>query len=160
MVSSATAADRRAKPAMVTDNVRVTLDYQLTVDGQVVDASTKERPFQYVQGQRQIIPGLEQALTGLKVGDSKQVTVAPELGYGQVDPRAFVTIPKAQLPKDAEPKVGMVLRGKRPDGASFTGRIREVHDTDIVLDLNHPLAGKTLQFDVTVTGIDSAPADR
>lgn len=157
-MAPATAAERQAKPATVTDNMQVTLDYTLTVDGQVVDVSTKERPFKYVQGRKQIIPGLEQAVAGLAVGDTKKVTVAPELGYGQVDPRAFVEIAKTQLPKGAEPAVGLVLRGKRPDGVAFAGRIREVRKDDVILDLNHPLAGKTLQFDVTVTGVEPAPA--
>jgi len=78
-MAPATAADRQAKPVAITDNMQVTLDYTLTVDGQVVDASTKERPFKYVQGRKQIIPGLEQAVAGLTVGDTKKVTVAPEL---------------------------------------------------------------------------------
>ena len=157
-MASATAADGKAVAAVIQDNVQVTLDYTLTVDGKIVDASSKERPFQYVQGKQQIIPGLEAAVAGLKIREAKHVTVAPEQAYGQVDPRAFVEIPKSQLPKDAEPKVGMVLHGKRPDGVAFAGRVREVRDDKIVLDLNHPLAGKTLEFDITVTGIDPAPA--
>ncbi len=92
------------------------------------------------------------------MGDSKQVTVPPELGYGPVNPQAFVEVDRAHLPKDAEPKVGMGLRGRRQDGSMFMGRVHEVKDSGIVLDLNHPLAGKTLVFQVTVTSIEAAPA--
>lgn len=151
------ATDGQAQAMTVQDNKQVMLDYTLTVDDQQVDASTKERPFRYIHGQHQIIPGLEEALSGLAVGDSKQVTVGPEKGYGQPDPRGFVQLERSRLPAGQAPQVGMMLRGSRPDGGAFAGRITNVTDSDVTLDLNHPLAGKTLVFQVTVTSITDAP---
>jgi FKBP-type peptidyl-prolyl cis-trans isomerase SlyD len=104
-----------------------------------------------------VIPGLEKAMQGLKVGDTKQITVTPEEGYGSVDPSAFAEIPKAQLPAGVSPEVGMVLRGVNPDGQSFQARVKEIKDQTVMLDLNHPLAGKTLNFDIKVTDIKPAP---
>lgn len=149
-------ATQPASTQTVRDNTKVTIDYTLTVDGAVVDASTKEHPFSYVHGRHQIVPGLEQALAGLKAGDSKKVTVTPELGYGAVNPQMFVEVDRSHLPKDVEPKVGMGIQGHRADGGMFMGRIHEVKASGVVLDLNHPLAGKTLVFQVTVTGIEPA----
>ena len=140
----------------VQDHMDVGMEYTLTSEGQVVDSTEGKGPFHYVHGQGQIIPGLERQLAGLHVGDSKEVAVAPEEGYGQVDPAAFVEIPKAQLPTDVTPSLGMVLRGVNPDGKSFRATISEIKDQTVVLNLNHPLAGKTLNFKVKITEI--APA--
>jgi FKBP-type peptidyl-prolyl cis-trans isomerase SlyD len=141
----------------VQDNMDVAMEYTLTVDGAVVDSSKDQEPFHYVQGRREVIPGLEKAMQGLKVGDTKQITVTPEEGYGSVDPSAFAEIPKAQLPAGVSPEVGMVLRGVNPDGQSFQARVKEIKDQTVMLDLNHPLAGKTLNFDIKVTDIKPAP---
>ena len=151
-------AEEPASPATVQDNVNVGLDYTLTVEGAVVDTTKERGPFHYVQGKGQLIPGLERELTGLHVGDSKEVTVSPADGYGEVDPAAFVEVPKEQLPKDMAPTVGMILRGVNPDGKNFRAKINEIKDTSVVLDLNHPLAGKTLNFQIKVTDISPAAA--
>ena len=140
----------------VQDNMDVGMEYTLTNGGTVVDSTEGRSAFHYIQGRGQIIPGLERQLAGLHVGDSKEVTVAPEDGYGKVDPSDFVEVPKAQLPKDVAPTVGMVLRGVNPDGKSFRATVSQVKNDTVVLDLNHPLAGKTLTFKVKI--IDIAPA--
>ncbi|MDP3703162.1 MAG: peptidylprolyl isomerase [Candidatus Omnitrophota bacterium] len=153
------AEEATAVPAAPTvqDNLDIGLEYTLTVEGSVVDTTDGRGPFHYIHGQGQMIPGLERELIGLHVGDTKEVAVSPEDGYGAVDPAAFVEVPKDQLPSDVPPTVGMVLRGVNPDGKSFRAKINEVKDTIVVLDLNHPLAGKTLTFQVKVTDI-SPPA--
>ncbi|MBI4354362.1 MAG: peptidylprolyl isomerase [Candidatus Omnitrophica bacterium] len=129
------------------------MDYTLTVDGEVVDQSPEGKPFQYIHGKGQIIPGLERQLTGLRVGDSGEITVTPEEGYGPVDPAAVVEIPKEQLPKTVTPEVGMALSGVDPEGRPFRARVKTIHDTTVTLDLNHPLAGKTLLFKIKVITI-------
>ena len=144
--------------ATIQDNLDIGLEYTLMVEGSVVDTTDGRGPFHYIHGKGQMIPGLERALTGLHVGDAKEVAVTPEEGYGAVDPAAFVEVPKDQLPTDVPPTVGMVLRGVNPDGKSFRAKINEIKDTSVVLDLNHPLAGKTLNFQVKVTDISPAPA--
>ena len=152
------AAEEGAMPAAVQDNMEIGMEYTLTVDGAVVDSTEGKDPFRYVHGRQQVIPGLERQLAGLHVGDAAEVTVAPEEGYGPVDPVAFIEIPKAQLPEDVAPEVGMVLRGVNPDGQNFSARIRELKGENVVLDLNHPLAGKTLTFKVKILTIAPAPA--
>lgn len=142
-------------PAIVTiaSDMDVALEYTLTVDGAVVDSTEGKDPFHYIHGRRQVIAGLERQLQGLHVGDSKELTVAPEEGYGAADPAAVVEVPKTQLPPDAQPTVGMVLRGLNPDGQSFRATVKEVKDQTVTLDLNHPLAGKTLTFKIKVLDI-------
>lgn len=149
----APAKDAAAVAAAIKDSMDVGIEYTLTVDGAVVDSTEGKAPFHYIQGQRQMIPGLERQLAGLRVGDTKDVTVAPVDGYGEIDPAAFVEVPKTQLPKDVTPTVGMILRGVNPDGHTFRAKISEMKDASVVLDLNHPLAGKTLNFHVKVVEI-------
>lgn len=146
-----------APAATIQDNRDIGLEYTLTVEGNVVDTTQDRGPFHYIHGQGQLIPGLERELAGLHVGDAKEVTIPPEDGYGLVDPAAFVEVPKDQLPSEVTPTVGLVLRGVNPDGKSFRAKVNEVKDKSVVLDLNHPLAGKTLNFQVKVTNI-SPPA--
>ncbi len=144
--------------ATVQDNMDVGLEYTLMVDGHVVDSTEGKSPFHYVQGHHQVIPGLERQLIGLHAGDSKSIVVKPEEGYGPADPSAIVEIPKTQLPKDATPTVGMVMHGTQPDGQSIRGKISEVKDKTVMLDFNHPLAGKTLNFKVKIITIVPAKA--
>ena len=131
----------------------VSFDYTLTVDDQIIDTSKGKQPLKYVHGSGAIIPGLEKQLEGLKVGDEKSVTVAPQDGYGLVDPNGFHEVPKANLPPGATPKVGMILEMRSPQGQSFPAMISEVKPTSVVLNLNHPLAGKVLHFLVKIVDI-------
>ncbi len=147
-----------AADLIVGENMDVGLEYTLTVDGSVVDSTEGKTPLHYVHGRNQLIPGLERQLAGMRVGERKDVTIAPEDGYGTVDPNAFLEIPKEQLPTEVPPTVGMVLRGVNPDGQSFQATITEMKDATVVLNLNHPLAGKTLAFNVKVVAIAPAPA--
>lgn len=151
------AADAPAASA-IQDSMDVGLEYTLTVDGAVVDSTEGKEAFHYIQGQKQVIPGLERQLAGLHVGDTKDVTVNPEEGYGQIDPSAIVEVPKTQLPAGVTPEVGMMLRGVNPNGQTFRARIKEMKADTVVLDLNHPLAGKTLNFKVKVVSVSPAPA--
>ncbi len=146
-------AAEETSPVTISENAVVQMDYTLTAEGEVVDKSSEGQPFQYVHGQGQIIPGLERQLTGLRMGDTKEITVTPEEGYGPIDPEAVVEIPKEQLPKTVTPEVGMVLNGVDPEGRPFRARIKSIQDTTVTLDLNHPLAGKTLLFKIKVLTI-------
>ena len=139
--------------ASVQENMDVSMEYTLTADGVVVDSTEGKGPFHYVHGKGQIIPGLERQLAGLHVGDNKEVVVKPEDGYGPVDPSAVIEVAKEQLPADVKPSVGMVLRGVNPDGHNFRAIVKEIKDKTVLLDLNHPLAGKTLTFKIKITGI-------
>ncbi len=135
----------------------VGIDYSLHLgDGRVVDASQPEDPLTYLHGEGQIVPGLESALEGLSVGDKKQVVVAPAQGYGEHDPRGVQEVPRGAFPAGFEPQVGMELTAEGQNGEAVPFAIREVKPDNVVIDLNHPLAGKTLHFDVTVREVRAA----
>lgn len=156
-VSPISAGAEEAEP-VIQDHMDISLKYTLTVDGTVIDSADEQGPFKYSHGKGQIIPGLERQLAGLKVGDQREVTVSPEEGYGAADPEAIVEVGTAQLPKDVAPVPGMTLRGKNADGRSFRAVVKEVKGDTVILDLNHPLAGKTLVFKVQVLTIAPAGA--
>lgn len=135
----------------------VKVDYTLTVNKEVIETSSGKAPMQYVAGSNSIIPGLEKALMGMHVGEEKIVNLAPADAYGMSDEKAVKEFPKTSMPKGVELKKGMILQANAPDGTSFPATIKEVKDTTVVLDFNHPLAGKQLEFKVKVVGVEEAP---
>ncbi len=135
----------------------VGIDYSLHLgDGEIVDASARGEPLTYLHGEGQIVPGLESALEGLDVGDRKQVVVGPAEGYGDHDPRGIQEVPRSAFPPDFDPQAGMELTAEGPSGEPVPFVIREVRPQTILIDLNHPLAGKTLHFDITVREVRAA----
>lgn len=138
---------------MIKDGSKVKFDYTLTVDGQVADTSAGRAPLEYTHGAGQIIKGLEEEMTGLKVGDKKTVTVKPEDGYGLVQQDAIRRVPKTAVNGAENLKVGDMV-GASNAGHTFRAIVKEITDTEVVLDFNHPLAGKTLTFDVEVKEIN------
>jgi FKBP-type peptidyl-prolyl cis-trans isomerase SlyD len=149
LAASQTADTKRT----VTEGKNVSLEYTLTLDDKsVVESNVGKQPLTYTHGTQQIIPGLEKALEGLAVGDTKEVTVAPADGYGEKDPEALQEVQKKLIPPDAL-VVGARLQGKAPDGHMVYPRVAEIKDDTVVLDFNHPLAGKTLHFDVKILDI-------
>lgn len=135
----------------------VGIDYSLHLgDGQVIDASAPGEPLTYLHGEGQIVPGLESALEGMSAGDQKQVVVAPGEGYGEHDPRGVQEVPRAAFPSELDPQPGMELTAEGPNGEPVPFAVREVRSDAVVIDLNHPLAGKTLHFDVTVREVRAA----
>jgi FKBP-type peptidyl-prolyl cis-trans isomerase SlyD len=138
---------------VIQDGSLVSFDYTLTVDGKVVDSTEGKEPLQYTQGKGELIPGLSKQLEGMRVGDEKKIVVPPEEAYGEVDPNAFKEVARSSLPKGIEPQVDMLLQANSPDGRTFPVRIAEVKEDTVVLDFNHPLAGKTLYFQVKIVSI-------
>jgi FKBP-type peptidyl-prolyl cis-trans isomerase 2 len=139
---------------VIQDGRLVSFDYTLTVDGEVIETSKEQGPLQYTHGKGEIIPGLAKQLEGLGVGDEKTIEVPPEEAYGPVNPKAFREIPNTSLPADLEPRVGMYLQMQGPGGRILPVRVAEVKEDSVVLDLNHPLAGKTLIFQVKIVSIE------
>jgi FKBP-type peptidyl-prolyl cis-trans isomerase 2 len=132
----------------------VSIEYTLSLaDGSVVDGNVGETPLAYEHGGGQILPALESALAGLSVGASKQVTLPPEEAYGKVDPELFQEVDAERIPADAR-QAGAELAAESEDGSQRLVRVHEVKGDRIVVDLNHPLAGKTLRFDVKIVAID------
>jgi FKBP-type peptidyl-prolyl cis-trans isomerase SlyD len=141
---------------VIEDDLVVSLDYTLTVEGKLVDASEENEPIEFIQGRQNIIPGLEKELYGLSVGDSKEVVVDPKDGYGSVDPQAIMDIPRHEFPNDIELKPGLELALQQPDGEVLHAIVAAVGSDVVRLDFNHPLAGKELIFRVTVVDLREA----
>jgi peptidylprolyl isomerase len=139
---------------VVTEGNTVKVNYTLTVDGNIVDSSQEGNPLEVHIGSNQVIPGFEEALIGMKVGEKKSFELSPDKGYGQEDPRGIQTVSKDKLPSDIKPEVGMILQAQKPNGQPMPMRIIEVNEDMIVVNLNHPLAGKNLNFDVEVIEIN------
>ncbi len=138
----------------------VVVDYSLHLgNGEVVDASEPGDPLTYLHGEGQIVPGLESALEGLDIGESRKVVVAPDQGYGARDPRGVQEVPRSAFPADLEFRPGLELTAEGEDGEPVPFTIREVKPASVVIDLNHPLAGETLHFDVTVREVRAATAE-
>jgi len=144
---------------VVGDNDVVSLEYTLTVEGKVVDSSEGHGPIEYIQGQGHIIPGLEKAVAGMSVGESKEVAVSPAEGYGEEDPNAFVEVPKSEFPPNIPVEVGTPLQLRDAQGQVFDAYIAEVKEDSAILNFNHPLAGKTLNFNIKVVGIRAATSE-
>jgi FKBP-type peptidyl-prolyl cis-trans isomerase SlyD len=133
---------------------KVHLEYTLKDDaGAVLDTNKGQAPLTYTQGEEQILSGLEKELTGLHKGDEKKVTVKPEDGYGALDPSAQTEVPKEMLPPSAL-TVGTQLMARSAAGEARPVRVKEIKEQTVILDLNHPLAGKTLLFEVKVLAVD------
>ena len=137
---------------------KVTLDYTLNVDNKEVETSVGKLPLTYVVGNRNIIPGLEAQLNGMRINEERVVNVAAKDAYGDVDPKAFKEFPLTSLPKGLAPKVGMVLQATAPDGSKFPAMISAINGDKVQLNFNHPLAGKALTFKVKILKIENAPA--
>jgi FKBP-type peptidyl-prolyl cis-trans isomerase SlyD len=150
---SSWAASRAKKGVAVSAGKTVKVNYTVTVDGKVVDSSKGREPLTFKAGEGQIIPGFEKAVIGMKAGEKKSFKVSPEEGYGKEDPSAIQNVPKDRLPKGIEPKAGMTLQARTKDGRQIPAKIMEVKKDVVVINLNHPLAGKTLNFDVEVIDV-------
>ncbi|WP_117881747.1 FKBP-type peptidyl-prolyl cis-trans isomerase [Aureibaculum luteum] len=122
-------------------------------DGQVFDSSEGKEPLEFTLGQGQLIPGFEKGLIDMKLKEKKTITIPKEEAYGEVNEQLIQEVNKSELPQDMEPKVGMGLVSKSPDGQEMNLMVVEVKDESIVIDGNHPLAGKDLIFDLEVVDI-------
>jgi len=135
----------------------VTLHYTLTLDdGSVVSSTRGKSPLNYIHGTHKLVPGLEKALEGMHTGETKSVLVKPEDAYGQFEAGKIVEVKKSDVQGDL--KVGAFLQGSRPNGEVVRSRILEIKDDSVVLDFNHPMAGKNLHYDIEVLEIKNSAA--
>ncbi len=144
----------------IADKKVVLIDYTLKNDtGDVIDSSEGGEPLAYIHGAQQIVPGLERELVGLEAGQTKDVVVAPEDGYGVQDPQGIFGVPRNAFPPDAKLNVGDSFLGEDESGGSVPVRVIELRDDMIIVDANHPLAGVTLHFHVAVREVRDATED-
>ena len=132
---------------------KVTMHFAIKLeDGQIIDSNFDKAPVEFEVGDGNIPEGFESALTGLKVGDHVELTIAPERGFGQHNPSNIQRMKRSDF-KDMDLEPGLVVSFQEP-GGEIPGVVVEFDDTNVSIDFNHPLAGKTLTFEVKVLGIN------
>jgi FKBP-type peptidyl-prolyl cis-trans isomerase SlyD len=135
----------------------VLLDYMVRVgSGQVVESSAGKTPIEYLHGAGQILPALERALEGLGEGEQAAFSIAPDDAYGDRKDDNVVSLPKALFPVDVKLEKGLCLYARASGGQSYPITVQEVKEDMVVVDLNHPLAGERLYFEVNIRGVRPA----
>lgn len=144
---------------LIGQNSVVSIDYELTNDaGEVLDASPAGEPLTYLHGASNIIPGLENELTGKAVGSQFKVTVQPEQGYGTHQPQLVQTVPRDAFPDPDDIQTGMRFSAQSDNG-TLSVVVTGVTDKEVTVDANHPLAGQVLHFSVNVTSVRDATSE-
>lgn len=143
----------------VQDNLVVTLDYTLIVEDEVMESTQGGKPIQFIQGIGQIIPGLEEAIYGMEVGESKIVEIPPDDAYGTYDPESLEVARKDEFSEEIPLDIGTFLDLRDNEGEVLSAEIIDADDDTVTLDFNHPLAGKTLTFEITISGLRPASPD-
>src|SRR3989344_1340753 len=137
---------------------KVKVEYEGKFDnGEIFDSSKHgehSHPLEFVVGKGQVIPGFEEAVIGLKKGDEKEIKLESEEAYGNYDSTLKREIPKDVIPEGQEIKEGMIIVMQTPEGYKLPARIVSISDDSFTIDLNHPLAGKKLIFNIKVVGIE------
>ena len=134
---------------VIEEGKKVKMSYSISTDGKEVDSSANKPPLDFVFGEPGLLPSLQQNVKGLKTGDKKKFTVGPKDGFGEPDPKAVVEVPRANF-KDEKIEKGMIFSTPGKNGMPLKGVIQEVKKDVVVIDFNHPLAGKTVTFDVEI----------
>lgn len=135
----------------------VLLDYMVRIgSGQVVETSAGKSPIEYLHGAGQILPALERALEGLREGQQAAFSIAADDAYGERKDDNVVSLPKTLFPSDVKLEKGLCLYARASGGQSYPITVQEVKDDMVVVDLNHPLAGERLFFEVNVRGVRPA----
>lgn len=122
-------------------------------DGTVFDSSEEGKPLEVTIGSGNVIPGFEKGIVGMKNGESKTITLPPEEAYGKVRQDLIVEVKKSEVPEHINPSVGLSLQMKQPNGDVVNLVISDIAEETVTLDANHPLAGKTLVFEIEIVGI-------
>jgi FKBP-type peptidyl-prolyl cis-trans isomerase 2 len=136
---------------------KVKIEYEGSLDsGEVFDSSSSHgQALEFTIGEKQVIPGFENAVIGMEKGQEKQIKIKPKDAYGEKNPELIQKVPKAQLPEQVKDiKPGMILGMQTPDGRKFPVHVADVSEEDITIDLNHPLAGQNLNFKIKVIEVE------
>jgi FKBP-type peptidyl-prolyl cis-trans isomerase 2 len=142
------------KTMTITQGKTVAITYSLTLEnGQVVDSNVDQEPLTYVQGEEQLIFGLEQVLEGKRAGETLQVRIPPEDGYGTISADAYIDIPLDHLPEEGR-RPGAVIPAVGPQGQELEGMVTAIQEQTATVDFNHPLAGQVLHFEVTIVSVE------
>lgn len=142
-----------ANPEKIAIGKKVTMDYTTKINGKVVETTTGKKPVVFIFGDGTIIPGLAKKLEGLKAGDQKIIRLKPKEGYGDVIKEAIHEFPLSSFPKDSKFIKGGVIQATSADGQKVAGIVRDVHADKVVIDFNHPYAGKNLEIEVKIVSV-------
>jgi FKBP-type peptidyl-prolyl cis-trans isomerase SlpA len=139
----------------VKNNDKVKVHYTGTLeDGQVFDSSLQREPLEFTMGAGQMIPGFEKGILDMELNEKKTINIPSTEAYGEPNDDLTQEVPMQHLPADIKPEVGMNLVSQTPDGQQMQFVVTKVNDDSIVVDGNHPLAGKDLTFEIEVVGIN------
>ena len=142
----------------VENGVFVSVAYTGTLgNGKVFDSSEGRQPLEFQTGAGQLIKGFEDAVMGMALNEKKEFTLTPEEAYGVRDEAQTHVVPRSELPEGVNPKVGDSVAFSTPEGQQIPARLVKMDDENLTFDMNHPLAGETLTFDVEVVGISATP---
>lgn len=123
-------------------------------DGEVFDSSASREPLEFRLGAGEVIPGFERAVDGMEVGETREVRLDPEDAYGRPRDDLLVAVPRNQLPEGQQPSIGDALRLQDAEGKQHMARIADVGEEQVTLDLNHPLSGKALTFELELVDVE------
>jgi len=147
--------EKEGEKVVVKKGDRIKVQYTGTLqDGTIFDKSKEGEPLEFTVGSGQIIPGFDKAVEGMKLNEEKKVTLKPENAYGKRDETAIREFPKNSLPENFKPEKGMMLRLQDQTGRAIPGTVTDITENNITIDLNHPLSGKDLTFNIKVIGIE------
>jgi len=139
----------------------ITVKYTGTLDnGDVFDSNVERQPMEVLMGAGQLIPGFESQLMGMSLNEKKVFTVPSDDAYGPKDDRLMQSVPRSEVPKGMDIYLGMVVGFMTPDGQKVPARIVQLDDEQLTMDMNHPLAGESLTFEIEVVGISDTPTQK
>ncbi len=136
----------------ISNNQVVSMEYEVKVEGNVVDSNVNKQPLEFTFGSGQIIPGLESRIADMSEGEKASIVVPASEAYGEYNEAAMQKLPKEQF-EGIELSVGLPLQGQGPDGSPIQVVVKEILDDEVLIDFNHPLAGKELNFNINILSI-------
>ena len=140
---------------VIEEGATIKLEYTGTLDdGSVFDSTDGKPPMGFELKEGNLIPGFFNALLGMEVGEEKEFRLEPQDAYGERDDRLLEKIPRSKFPKEPTPEPGMVFYGETEDGQRVPTMVVEVTDDTVIIDMNHPMAGKSLNFKIKVVAIE------
>ena len=144
--------------SMIERNSRVTLFYRIGLtDDQVLEDNFDDEPMTVTLGCGEMAEGLELALIGLKEGDEQTIDIGPDLAFGYIDETLFRAMARAEFDPDIELEPGLIIEFATEDGETLPGTILDFNDSEVRVDLNHPLAGQTVRYRVKIVAVDNDP---
>ena len=141
------------------DGDKVSIHYTVTLnDGTVFDSSESGQPLSFIVGSGEVIPGFDDGVRGMEVGETRDISIAPEQAYGEYYEELVRVVPREAFPPNVTPAIGMGFELELPSGQTLPERIIDIEGDEVTLDANHLLAGETLNFKIRLLSIDSAPS--